>query len=66
MLAKPMATDLGVSTPLAFAAFSAPMGAGALWLSGGLGAVAFTAPRFLPKQASATSSELQPTGHLPT
>ena len=41
-------------------------GAGALWLSGGLGAVAFIALWFLPKQASATSSELQPTGHLPT
>jgi MFS family permease len=41
-------------------------GAGALWLSGALGAVAFIALWFLPKQASATSSELQPTSHLPT
>jgi predicted MFS family arabinose efflux permease len=41
-------------------------GAGALWLSGGLGAVAFIALWFLPKQARATSSELQPAGHLPT
>ena len=41
-------------------------GAGALWLSGGLGAVAFTALWFLPKQASAPSSESQPRDHLPT